>query len=225
MAINDYCTLAEVKASMPDNAVSSTTTYDALVTSLVTRISRTLDKFTGRKPGAYYVDTDVTHYPIYGAGSTSINPFSERLGGSASDGVRLWIGELAAVPTSVAVSLTGSISTYTAYSSTDFICGPYDALDNGLPYEWLELDLFNGTHPIWSSFPKGNKVVGKFGYSATVPDDIKEAAILMVVRMLRRAQQNYMNVATINGVGQIMQGDRIDDDIVKMIGHYRKLAI
>lgn len=223
---NDYATVAEVKSYLPDYSWSGVTTYDALLALMITAASRDVDRYTNRKPGAYFVNADVTRYFAAGNGSSSPR-YDERLGGGGSGGVRLWIGELAAAPTSVGVSLTGSLTTYTAYASTDYICGPYNALDDGLPYEWLEVDVINGANPIWSSFPNGNKVVGKFGYSVAVPGDIKHVVILQVIRWFKAAEQGFQTTGVMGNmtVENIFIKDKLDPDMCKKIDYLRRLAI
>ena len=74
----------------------------------------------------------------------------------------------------------------------DFHLYPLNASALGMPYEWIELiqpetRLLNVNSRLSSSppyiFDKGQKtivVVGKFGFSTTVPDDIKLAALKLV---------------------------------------------
>ncbi len=226
MTVPDYVTLAETKAAWPDNTLGATTAYDALATSLITRCSRQWDKWTNRKPGAYAVATDSTQYFDAPDGGVSVVPNDNRLSGSNSGTAgRLYVGELAAVPTSVSVSTSGSVTTYTALAATDYLCGPWNALDDGRPYQWLQLDYINGANASWYGFPKGIKVIGKFGYATTVPDDVKVTVITMVIRLLRRAQQNYQETGVLLDSGQVMQGMKIEEDVNEAIKHYRKLAI
>jgi hypothetical protein len=230
MTPNPYCTVSEVftQLSNVDLTGDSPTgiSFDAAMEMAIGVISRAFDLYTGRKPGAYAVTEDTTRYPVYGNGKTSVNPFSERLGGAGGDGTRLWIGELAAAPTSVQVSLTGSLTTYTTYASTDYIPGPYDALDDGRPYEWLQLDLFNGVHPIWSTFPKGNKITGRWGYSTTPPGEVKMAAIIMAATFFKRGQTAYQDRVNMLDPNTVLTYlNQTDSDIAEMIVHLRRQAI
>lgn len=216
MPLPDYVTLSDIADKLPDNAVSTGVDYDVLTAALITRCSRQWDKLTNRKPGAYAVTVDTTRY------------FDGPL---CNDKSVLYVGEMAALPTSVSVAETGVIDrasgsgTYTLWAATNYYATPHNAADEGRPYEYLVLDVLNGNYSQWYAFPRGIKIVGKFGYSAAAPDDVKDAVCNMVVRLLRKAQQNYVNVASINDVGQVMQGDKLDDDIMAAVYHYRVLAI
>ncbi len=216
MTLPDYVTLSDIADKLPDNSVSTGVSYDVLVSSLITRCSRQFDRMTNRKPGAYAVTADTTRY------------FDGPL---CHEPTVLPVGELAALPTSVSVAETGVIDrasgsgVYTLWAATNYYATPHNAADNGRPYEYLVVDQLNGTYSMWLSFPRGIKIVGKFGYSATVPEDIKDAVCNMVVRMLRKAQQNYVNVASINDIGQVMQGDKLDDDIMATVYQYKVMAI
>lgn len=231
---NDYCQLAEVKASMPDSAMYTTTTYDVLASNLITRASRAFDRLTHREPGAYYVTADTTRYfdgPGYGMFSPIYGVRSERLTNSYAGAIALRTGEMADLPTSVAMAQTavvataGGSGTYTAVPTTDYWATPRNAAQFGRPYQALELDVINGTTRVWLPFRQGIRVIGKFGYALVVPEDIKETIILMVVRLLRKAQQNYVDTGVMLDSGQVMQGMKLDGDINELVMNYKRLAI
>lgn len=205
MAVNDYCTAAEIKAAMPD--VTWGSTYDTILGLFATRGSRAIDRYTNRKPGAFYVSADVTRYF------------------DGSGGTELWIGELAAAPTTVQVAETGVLTTLTTWASTDYLLHPYNALDDGEPYRRLDIDVANGTKTCWYAFPKAVKIVGKFGYSATVPDDVKQAAIIQAVRWFKRGQQAFSDTGAIVELGQLTYTKALDPDVALLIDHLRLQAI
>lgn len=202
---NDYATATEVKAAISDASLGGT--YDAILAALVTRASRLLDRLTGRKPGAYYVNTDVTLYF------------------DGSGGREQWIEELAAAPTSVSVAESGSVTTYTVWASTDYLLWPYNALDRGEPYLRLDVDSLNGTKATWTRYPKAVKVVGKFGYSATVPDDVKQAVIVQCARWWKRGQQAFQDTGAIVELGQLSYTKRLDPDVELLVEHLRRVAV
>lgn len=205
MAVNDYCTATEIKAVMPD--VSWGSTYDAVLEALAKRASRAIDRYVNRKPGAFYVSADVTRY-FTGDGSTLLQ-----------------IGELAAAPTTVQVAETGVLTTLTTWESTDYLCWPYNALDDGQPYTRLDIDIYNGTKSTWYAYPKAIKIAGKFGYSATVPDDVKQTAIIQTVRWFKRGQQAYSDTGAIVELGQLTYTKALDPDVALLIDHLRVQAI
>ena len=190
---------------MPD--VTWGSTYDTILGLFATRGSRAIDRYTNRKPGAFYVSADVTRYF------------------DGSGGTELWIGELAAAPTTVQVAETGVLTTLTTWASTDYLLHPYNALDDGEPYRRLDIDVANGTKTCWYAFPKAVKIVGKFGYSATVPDDVKQAAIIQAVRWFKRGQQAFSDTGAIVELGQLTYTKALDPDVALLIDHLRLQAI
>lgn len=211
MTINDYCTAAEVKAAMPDGNWS--TTYDVILASIATRASRAIDRFVMRAPGAFYVSADVTQY-FNGNGTT-----------------KLRIGELAAAPTSVAVAETGIVDSsagtggsYTTYAATDYLLWPYNALNENEPYQRIDIDIYNGTRAMWYPFPKAVKIVGKFGYSATVPDDVKQCAIIQSARWFKRGQQAFQDTGAVVELGQLRYTQKLDPDIAALFGFLRRVT-
>src|SRR5436305_1691455 len=120
---NDYATLTELKQALPNLASSfADGSQDGLLTALITRASRALDRQTAREPGAYYVTADDTRY-YDGPDSLCC----------LHDGCRsLWVDELADVPTSVYVSPDGNPANYALWSASDYWLWPYSAQSFGL---------------------------------------------------------------------------------------------
>lgn len=214
MAINDYTTVTEVKAMMPDTSWS--TSYDALLTTIITRASRAIDLFTGREPGAYSVNANTTRY----------------YNGSGNRG--LWIDELADVPSTVAVAETGVIDnvsgtggTYTAYAVTDYYLWPYNTVAERRPFLRLELDQFNGSKYSWHAFRRGIKITGKFGYSTTtsLPPEIVQTTIIQAARWFKRGQQAFQDTGAIVELGQLRYVKTLDPDVAEMIMHFRRVTI
>lgn len=214
MAINDYVTTDEVRGTMPNDPAFTSADYDKLLEGLITRACRALDRYTNRKPGAYQVDTDVTQY-FDGSGCAE-----------------LWVSELAAAPTSVKVaeggvvdSSAGTGGTYTTWSATDYLLWPYNALDEGRPYMRLDIDLFAGTKASWYSFRKAVKIVGKFGYSTSAPDDVQQAVIIQTIRWFQRGKQAFRDTAAIQDLAQLTYTKALDPDVALLISHLRRQAI
>lgn len=197
MAIQDYVTRDEIKQGLPDSSWGSD--YDAGLDVLAARASRAIDMHLKRKPGAFYVNADVTLY-FDGSGNS-----------------QLWIEELAAAPTSVQVAETGVLTTLTSWASTDYVLWPYNALDYGTPYLRLDVDLMSGTKSLWYGYRKAVKIVGKFGFSTTVPGEIKEAAIIQAVRWFKRGQQAFADVGAVEALGQLKYVQRLDPDVAGIL--------
>ena len=203
---NDYCTAGEIRAVMPDQ--SWTTAYDALLTTLASRASREFDRYTNRPPGAYYVSTASDRY-FTGNGT-----------------IQLWPGEMAAAPEAVRVAEGGVLSVLTAWNTaSDYQPWPYNAADEGQPYLRLDVDVYNGSKTQWPPYPKAIKVTAKWGYSASVPDDVREATITMVVRQFKRGQQGFIDVGAIQELGQLRYVKGKDPSVDELIETLRRQAI
>lgn len=236
MSVNDYTTLAEVKAYMPHNDVTTTTDWDALIAVLITNVSRQIDRFVGRKPGSFYITSETTRYfdgPSQGTYSPVYGFKTQRLTSGYTGAISLYVDEMCVFPSSVAVAESGQIDTgpsntggnYTVWPQSDYYAEPANFSDIGTPFNKLTLDIIYGTHRVWYPYHKGIKVTGSFGYSTTVPADVKEATMLSIVRLIRKAQQNYQTQIPILDTIQPSIPDALEKDIINMIMHYRRIAI
>lgn len=196
---------------MPTNEVATSTVWDSNVEVLCANCSRSFDTLTFREPGAYAVDTDTTRY--YDG-----IPFT------ATDFVDLLFTDELAALTSVSIAPNGG-STYTAVDAANFWLWPYNAAVMGKPYTHIRLNAEGGSVQAWPSRLHSIQVTGKFGYSLIVPADVQEAILLYIVRMLRKAQQNYQDVGTMLDSGVILIGMKQDHDLQETILMYRKARL
>ena len=202
--MTSYVTADEVRGAMPD--VDWTEAYHAILTALIERASRLIDTATGRHAGAFASDTATVRY-FDGSGDRE-----------------MWVGEMAAAPTAVAVD-EGGAGTYTTWASTDYFTWPYNAADEGKPYVRLDVDQLNGDKSHWYRFPRSVKVTAKWGYSTAAPDDVKQAVIIQVIRWFKRAQQAYQDVGAIVELGQLRFVRQLDPDVEFLVNHYRRVTI
>lgn len=193
--INVYCTLADIKQSMPD--ANWTAGSDATINSLISRVSRSIDSFCKRLQGAFFVNADTIRY----------------FTGSGTD--ELLIDEMAAAPTSVEVDENVSGS-YVAWASTDYIGFPFNALADGRPYTSLIIDPIFGTKKNWPTHMKSTKITGKFGYSIEVPEDIKEVAVIQTVRLFQRGKAGFQPASAIIELGQLAY-TKLDPDVQQFL--------
>lgn len=201
----DYCTATEVKAVMPDGNWGAT--YDALLALLAARASRAIDRLTKREPGAYAVAADTTRY--FTAGSE----------------VDLYIGELAAAPTTVSIAEAGDLTDLTPLLPADYFMEPANALAEGLPYNFIRLDTLNGDWWYWPTFQKSVVIAGKFGYSTAVQEDVKQAAIIQCARWFKRGQQGFADTGAIVELGQLTYTRALDPDVASMVEFLRRVTI
>lgn len=203
---NNYCDADDIKAVMPDQ--SWTTAYDALLNVYATRASREFDRATNRHPGAYAVTTASDRYF------------------TGSGGLYLYPGEMAEAPSAVAVAETGELSTLTSWNTaSDYLPTPYNAADEGQPYTGLEIDAHNGSKSQWYAFPKAVKVSAKWGYAATVPDEVQQAVITMAARLFKRGQQGFQDTGAIQELGQLRYVKGQDPAVDDLIQRLRRQAV
>lgn len=208
MTLPDYVTAAMVRAYMPTNEVATSTVWDADVTTLCTNCSRAFDTLTFREPGAYAVSDDSTRY-------------FDGIPCTATDFITMLLtGELAAL-TSVSIAPSGG-SSYSSLLADNYWLWPYNAAAEGKPYSRIDLNPDGGAVKLWPSRPHSIQVVGKFGYSQSAPADVQEAILLYIVRILRKAQQNYQDVGAMLDSGVVMIGMKTDHDLQELILMYRR---
>lgn len=210
---NDYCTTDEVKAAMPDALPSTDTSYNSILSALITRASRMFDRETKRAPGAYAKsssDTETRYYDGSGTGQQ-------------------WVDEMAAAPTSVKISEVGSrvSSDYTTISSSDYTLYPYNAALIPAPYTRIDLDTLYGAYSYFPRYPRSIEIVAPFGFTTTdnTPDDIVQATIVQTIRMFKRGQQAFQDVGAITALGQLRYVGALDPMVQEVINLYKRVTI
>ena len=203
---NDYATLAQVQAGFPDSTISTTTdtAFTGIIGSMITRASRLIDREVGRWPGYFYPTTDAVTRYYDGTGDTE-----------------QCIDDCCSL-TSVAVAESGGIdsTSYTTWTEdTDFYVSPYNWSANIEPVGELVID-WNSGKPGWYGYRKAVKVVGIFGWSTTLPDDINEACIIQAVRWYMRSKQGYQDASANPEVGRIYM-TKLDPDVVNILHSYK----
>ena len=168
--------------------------YDVVLMSLITRASRAIDRWTGREPNAYCA------------------PEATRLFDSVGN-CELYIGELATNPKEVKVAWDGI--TFELIDATEYDCLPI----NSTPFNYLRLEF--GTFPLRR---KSVQVKGNFGYSLSVPDDIKQAVIMQVIRWYKHGQQAFQNISANSALGSLEYGG-LDETVSSILEAYRKVVI
>ncbi len=206
--MSDYCTLADIKAHIPESVYASSTDYDASISALITAASRLIDREMGRWDNFFYPSTsDETRFY------------------NGVNGDTLHVDEFLSI-TSVSVSEQGSVtsSDYTALAATDFYSEPVNAALNGKPFRRLIMDYINGAGLAWYTFRKAVKVVGIFGWSATPPADVNMACMIQAVRWLMRSKQMYQDTGADIAVGGVLiKGQTgLDPDIKSLLYGIRR---
>ena len=203
---NDYVTVAEIKADMPDSDIGSLSDYDAVISEMISSASRLIDREVGGWPGYFYPSTvDSTRY-FDGSGD-----------------VEQWVDPMVSL-TSISVSESGgrASTSYTDWTeNTDYYTWPYNTTDTGDPIEKLIVDNDAGSKGNFADVSKGVKVTGVFGYSASVPDDITQAVKITVMRWFMRSKQAYQDTSASERLGQLLYTKSLDPDVVELLKPYK----
>jgi hypothetical protein len=206
-----YATLEQVKAVVPD--VDWGTAYNAEILRLIARVSRTFDKMTKRYPGAYLVAAATVRY----------------FDGVPNWGTKLWIDELAAVPTKIEISPTGKVDgpggtggTYDELAVASVILLPHDAPAKGVPYKRIHINTDIEHSLAWPIYRRSIKITGKWGYSTSIPDDVNEAVIAQTVRMFKQGQQGFRDVSAIAEIGQLRYAQALDPFFASIVEAYKR---
>lgn len=206
----DYCTTTDIKNN-PDLGISSSdiTSYDTVLSNLITEASRLIDEQVGKWPNYFYPTTDgeIRYY-------------------NTDDYECLQIDEAISI-TEVAVSEGGEITStgYTVWAATDYIEAPYNYARTGEPIRWLEVDTLNGNQYGFSKYPKGNRVTGIFGFSATPPADVRRACVIQVVSMFMQDKQGWRDAGASAEIGQLVYNRPLHPVAEEILRHYRYKAV
>jgi hypothetical protein len=106
-------------------------------------------------------------------------------------GLVLFRGDLSAAPSAVVYTSSLGATPETWTVNEDYALGPYGALDEGRPYEWIEL---NG--PYAGGMGSTVAITGLWGYGATIPDDAWQA--MLVAGLLYAIEANILSLTGVS---------------------------
>lgn len=179
---NGYCTIAEFKAQLYEGTTSTNANDDTVIEDLIEAASRYIDNQTGRR--FYANSNDETRY--YKATSSG----------------RIFTDDIVSV-TTLKIDLDIDRSYETTLAATDYDLCPLNAALNGEPYTYIERPPL-GQYP-YPSHNKSVQIIGKFGYSSTTPDDIKQACLAISMSLYQsRRGVGVEGVAQITGAGVVI---------------------
>jgi len=197
----DYCSSSDVKTQMPEDYIASSSDYDTQLGVLCTAASRLIDREVGYWPDFFSPSTDAETRYFDGNGDIEID-----------------IDPVASL-TSVAVSEAGNYSSsdYTSWTqNTDYYTWPYNASGLTEPIVRLIID-HNGSKYNWTRYKKAVQVVGRFGYSTSVPELIQQAATTQTMRWYMKAKQGWQDGSANPDMGMMVYAKRLDPDIKEML--------
>ena len=212
-----YATVIEARMDVDLRSI----TNDLSVARALDGAARTIDQFCGR-PEGFFADVTANAKYYNGRGRS-----------------HLYIDECVEI-TEVAVKDSASDTTYVAWNSpTTALAGdgdwvactgdPDDPEYNLFPWTLLIVDP-NGDESIFIDGAIGNRggrarapgaptvrVTARWGYSATIPDDIKTANIMQAARWYKRLQGGMSDTLASADIGQLMFRQVIDPDVALIL--------
>lgn len=197
----DYTSSTDVRALVTDSNLTTDSSYDTVIGTLITAASRMIDHYCGGWDNYFYPTTDNVVRYYDGSGETAQE---------IDDMVTL---------SSVAVAENGSTDYTTWTLDTDFIVYPYNYSQIARPISELHID--RNASKSWTRFRKAVKVTGVFGFSATPPADVVQACKIQALRWFMRGKQTYQDAAASVATGEIIYTQELDPDIKMLLHHYR----
>lgn len=202
----DYASVAEVKADLPDVDLGTLDDYDQTLAEMVTAASRLIDREVGGWPNYFIASStdEIRYFDGSGEKEQPIDPVTSL--------------------TSVYVSESGgrASTSYTEWTEdTDFYVWPYNYSYTNQPIQKLIVDNDAGSKGVFYSVRKGVKVTGKFGYSTSVPEDVKQACKITAMRWFMRAKQSYQDTSASERLGQLLYTQSLDPDVKQILHHYK----
>ena len=192
---NGYATLAELKLKM--DIPTATTKLDVEMEDVIMGASRAIDNYCNRR--FYQSSVDETFY---------FTPISGRT---------CYIDELMTLTTlKTDDDFDGTYETL--WTTTDYNLVPY----NEYPKTCIETTVM-GQYWFSPMLQKSVQVVGKFGFSAAAPLDIKLACLIWASRLQKR-RDAILGIAGTTQFGQVKLIDVMDPDVKQLLRPYVRVT-
>jgi hypothetical protein len=199
MITNGYTSLADIKTLLAIDSVD--VPDDTVIERMVESASRFFDGATWRR--FYTTAADETRYF------------------KALNGERCYTDDIVSI-TSVAIDQDGDRTYETTLATTDYDTKPDNTSLTSEPITWLEMSP-NGNYS-FTTQSKGVKIVGKFGFAAAAPADVKMTIEEIVINTYKkRFGVNTTGAATITGAGVVITPKDIPDTAMRCIDKYKRL--
>jgi hypothetical protein len=199
----NYITVNESLTTLPAGNSTTISVYESLeddtaMEAAINAASRFIDKCTDRK---FYVSTETRIY-------------------DPSDSNVVYVDDLLTV-TTFKTDEDGDGTFETTWATTDYNLKPNNAALDGQPYTWVEVSE-NGNHTFPSSVKKSIQIAGSFGFSSTVPSEVKMACLIQASRLWKRKDSPF-GVAGTSELGMMQMIPKLDTDVRLLLEPFRRL--
>ena len=194
-----YASLAEVK--LYRGIPTTTTTDDVLLTALITRACSQIDNYCHR---------------VFVAPTTASTHYFDAIRDISDDQRTLYLdADLATI-----VTITNNNETSTAVPTTHYVPEPR----NVTPYYAIRLNWRADELWSWSETPEDAITVnGRWGYAATVPDDIKHATIRLANYLYSQKDASTFDITALPEQGVITVPQGMPRDVQVILDPYRRI--
>lgn len=166
---------------------------DAIVGRLIPQAEAFIERYCDR---VFYAQTATRYFP--GAGRT------------------LFIDDLLSV-TTFKLDEDGDGTFESTLAATDYVLFPL----NENPKTWVELSQSSSYGGFAAGVNKGVEIAGSWGYDSTVPEDIRRAALIQVVKWFKR-KNDYSTVVGGGELGEVQVHYGLDPDIKMILAPFVK---
>jgi hypothetical protein len=190
----------ELKSSLSETPMDTNASDDTVMEDIIEAASRHIDNETRRR--FYSTTADETRYY------------------KATNRGRVFVDDLLTV-TSIKTDEDYDRTFETTLATTDYLLCPDNALLNGEPYTWIEIDPLSSNY--FPTTRRGVQIVGTFGFCTTPPDDIKQACLMISVSLYQsRRGAGVEGVATVTGAGVVITPKDVPQMARLIINHRTK---
>lgn len=170
-------------------------TDDTMLDAILAAVSRQIDQYTNRR---FYATTETRFYTARRVSDVIID-----------DCLSI---------TTLATDADGDRVYEKTWSATDFDLYPY----NATPYTRVEATV-KGAYLFPANVAKGVKIIGSFGYSATVPEPVNRACLIQAARLYKRKDALFGVMGSAE-MGQLLVIPKMDPDVKLLLSGYIKPA-
>lgn len=202
-----YGTVKELRAHIDKSAIVD----DWELAQLLDAASRNIDRFCRRPDGFFAAVEDSAR--TYRGNNKS------------------WLRIDECISVTTVKTKSSATSSYETWASTDYMTATGDERNpdyNGSPITALRVDP-NGDYSIFyrdGTYPTV-EVTAKWGFSETIPHDIKAACLMQAARWYKRLQSGMSDTLANAEIGMLMYTQSLDPDIRRLLvdGRYKRPAI
>ncbi len=193
-----YCTLEEIKSELgkQDNL------QDDIIQRIIPQAKTAIDDYCGR---AFDTQTVTTRY--FDGSSSPL--FIDDLVAITGTGAGLYLDE------------DGDGTYECTLATTDYVLKPA----NNLPKTYIVVAPNGDYGGFASGIPNGVKIIGTWGYSSTVPEPIRRAAMIQTIRWFKRRESAFQDVVGTAELGTFNVYKGMDPDVKQILAPYIKTRI